>query len=460
MENYEIIERLGAGGYGEVHKVRDVRTNKEYAMKLMLSENCLESFKNEIRFLIEARSNFNPYVVRYISSFTVENPPQFAIITEYCSGGDLRSIIQKYKKQEVLIPEETIIKCISQIAVGMAFLHERKILHRDIKPGNILIDPEGNLKLSDLGVSRQLAGKTHTTTGPGTPCYTSPEALESGRHSYSSDVWAFGCTLHELCCLSFAFEEDSYAGLLKEMKMGYDGSRIPKCYDPRIREIITSMLSVDIKLRPTCEELLNNRLIKDYIGPVIVGNIETQTYENGDRFQGELKNGKRNGKGAYFYADGSVYKGDWKDGKENGEGMLTTSYGDEYDGEWKSGKKHGKGTYTFANGSKYVGEFRNDCMEGAGTLHFPDGGKYEGSWKQDREHGKGRRTYKDGGLYDGMWKNGLRHGEGIRVYADRRFEGMWEKDVKKGLGAWYLNDGTVISGRWYGNCSNSGCNLF
>jgi len=90
------------------------------------------------------------------------------------------------------------------------------------------------------------------------------------------------------------------------------------------------------------------------------------------------------GVGSLTYSDGDKYEGEWKDGQKHGQGTYTWSNGNKYVGEFKDGKKHGQGTFTWSNGKKYVGEFKNGIQNGQGTLTFPNGKKFKGKWKDGK----------------------------------------------------------------------------
>jgi len=165
---------------------------------------------------------------------------------------------------------------------------------------------------------------------------------------------------------------------------------------------------------------------------------ETITYDSGDTYKGEMKDGKRNGEGTYTWASGSTYVGEWKDGKRNGQGTMTWAYGDKYIGEWKEGKENGQGTKTYDGGSIYVGEWKDGKMHGQGTFTYEDGDKYEGEWKDDAII-KGINTYDDGKMIftgyfneeDDSWDKGVKDNKGF-------------KDGSRAIGEW--KDSKFVAG--------------
>ena len=117
--------------------------------------------------------------------------------------------------------------------------------------------------------------------------------------------------------------------------------------------------------------------------------------------------GERNGNGSYTYENGEIYDGEWKDGKYNGQGTYSYANGEIYDGEWKDGMWNGKGRYCFENGNVYVGDFRDYRMHGQGVFTTPDGANYVGGLKEGKFHGQGALTYVDGSKDIGKWEDGV-----------------------------------------------------
>jgi hypothetical protein len=137
---------------------------------------------------------------------------------------------------------------------------------------------------------------------------------------------------------------------------------------------------------------------------------------------------------------------------KNGQGIMTYANGDKYDGQFKDGKKHGQGTLTFANGHKYIGQFKDDAMHGQGTITYADGEKYDGQWKDDRLHGEGTYTWPNGDKYVGQFKDGRMHGQGTLTFANgNKYVGHWEDGRRHGKGTLYDANGTIIHEGWWKN---------
>ena len=496
MEKYTKLRLLGKGSFGTVYKVRNNTTNKEYAMKV-IQVGKAEEFKKKIELMKMATSLSNPHVVKYIESFENEIKLEYSVIMEYCVGGNLRTVINGYKAKGERIPDETVIKYMTQILLGVNYIHNKQILHMNLKPENLLIDDEGDVKINDFGIAKQLTSKLACEESTlGTMCYSSLEVLEGKSYSFDADIWSLGCIFHELCCLEPPFNGSTPIELFTKLgAKKYDSSLIPKEYNVAIKNIIASILNFESKERPSCEELLKNELLKKYKEESEKICKKVEDYENGDSYDGEFRSNKRHGTGIYYhvngdkyngnwkankkhgpgiytYADGSSYEGDFVDDKRSGEGIFNFANGDKYKGEWRNNKKHGKGILYFANGDRFEGEWKDDecssrtvfyytngdryegdCKNGKrhgnGTMHFADGVRYEGEWKKGKEKGKGTRYYANGDKYEGQWKDGKRQGKGVYYFKDgERYEGDWKDDIKEGRGVLYLSDDEKYEGEW------------
>lgn len=123
------------------------------------------------------------------------------IITEYCERGDLGALIKETKAKNQELSEEFILSVMAQMLLGLNFLHKNRIMHRDIKPGNIFIASNGEIKLGDLGSTKEFRRDFQHYTHPlGTKGYYAPEMIEYKPYTLKTDVWGCGLVLHEMCC--------------------------------------------------------------------------------------------------------------------------------------------------------------------------------------------------------------------------------------------------------------------
>lgn len=208
-DSYQRLEKIGEGTYGVVYKARNKKTNRIVALKKIRPDNEREGISTttirEISILKNLKSN------RIIDLIDVMyRNDDIYIVYEYLET-DLRRYLDGCISKEKAIEEDIRRRMAFQMVDGVAFLHCNGILHRDLKPQNILIDVEGNLKLADFGLGRTLRLPVKTLTHDViTLWYRPPEILLGSKHYASSiDVWSLGCILIELITLRPIFPGDS-----------------------------------------------------------------------------------------------------------------------------------------------------------------------------------------------------------------------------------------------------------
>ena len=206
-ERYEIVEILGEGGMAFVYKARDKQLQRDVAIKT-LKPNYVNQEKFVDRFRREAQTaaNLNHPNIVQIFDWGIEDEPYF--VMEYIEGNTLTSIISGNKT----VGLNDILYIGSQVANGLKEAHKRGLVHRDIKPGNIMITPDGKVKVTDFGiVSLQNEESDITKTGAvlGTASYISPEQAQGKPVSFESDLYSLGTVLYELIAGKPPFTGDS-----------------------------------------------------------------------------------------------------------------------------------------------------------------------------------------------------------------------------------------------------------
>ena len=146
--------------------------------------------------------------------------------------------------------EETILEWFAQMCMALFYLHERRILHRDLKTQNIFLK-NGRIRLGDFGIAKVLdSTKDFANTCIGTPYYMSPELFKNKPYSYESDIWSLGCVLYEMCNLRHAFDAQSLNGLaLKILRGSFPTTN--SMYSKELRNLIGKMLAQKKSQRPT-----------------------------------------------------------------------------------------------------------------------------------------------------------------------------------------------------------------
>ncbi len=204
---YQVIEELGRGGMGTVYKVLDRKINEEMALKVLRPEiapnpTAVERFKNELKL---ARRISHKNVCRLFDLH--EESGTLFITMEYVPGEDLDALIGR----EGRLPIEKACSLAAQIAEGLAQAHRLGVIHRDLKPHNIRIDPERRVRIMDFGIAREVAGPDLTAAGMivGTPYYMSPEQAAGESADERTDIYALGTILFEMVTGKTPFQGES-----------------------------------------------------------------------------------------------------------------------------------------------------------------------------------------------------------------------------------------------------------
>lgn len=209
---YRILNRLGSGGMANVYKAMDLNLQREVAVKILRTD-LIEDPNFRARFLQEARSAANLTHPNIVTIYDFgHDSGQFFIIMEYVEGNDLKTVIRSQGQQSV----QQAVDLMIQIGQGVGYAHRAGLVHCDLKPQNILVSPDGRVKITDFGISRALASITPEERADvvwGSPKYFSPEQAAGNAPSPASDVYALGIILFELLTGELPFEADTSADL-------------------------------------------------------------------------------------------------------------------------------------------------------------------------------------------------------------------------------------------------------
>ena len=246
---YRIISRLGGGGMGEVYRADDLSLGQSVALKflpeaLSRDPDAIRRFRNEIRV---ARQVSHPNVCRVHDVGEYEG--QIFLSMEYVDGEDLASLLRRIGR----LPEDKALEIARKLCAGLAAAHDKGVLHRDLKPGNVMLDGRGQVLLTDFG----LAGLAHEIAGnevrSGTPAYMAPEQLDGKEVTPKSDIYALGLVLYELFTGKRPFGEVQSVQELVEAQKRNTPTNITSLVrdiDPTVEGIVRRCLDPDPARRP------------------------------------------------------------------------------------------------------------------------------------------------------------------------------------------------------------------
>jgi len=256
VRDYTLRDKIGVGSFGTVYKAAKKGDKQYYVVKVISLFNMSPKEINDVENEAKILSSINSlYIVKYYESF-IEDTDLF-IVMEHCDGGDLQKYFNLAIKTGRTLPEEKIWRIFIQICIGLACLHNQKILHRDIKALNIFMTRDDKIKIGDLGVAKALSQQSYAKTFIGTPYYLSPEICEEKPYNEKSDVWALGCILYELATYKHPFNASNQPALiLKILKGKYEP--ISKEYSPELKKILDSILIKNVYKRPSIFDILSN----------------------------------------------------------------------------------------------------------------------------------------------------------------------------------------------------------
>ncbi|CAJ1988657.1 NIMA-related kinase / NRKC [Leishmania donovani] len=260
MEKYTQLKVLGKGSFGSAWLIQRNADRAQFVAKEVrlggLKPAERESAQKEIDML---RTLNHPNITRYVDHF--EHKGSLFIVMEYANGGDLYMRIKQQQGQ--LFSEKGILQCFSQICLALSYMHERRILHRDLKTQNVFLTKDGVVKVGDFGISTVLRNTyelKHTICG--TPYYFSPELCLNKPYNNKSDVWALGCILYEMTTLNHAFDGSNMKALVQKILKGVYPPIHPM-YSSNLSRLISSMLQIDPHKRPNVSQVLDLSFIRE-----------------------------------------------------------------------------------------------------------------------------------------------------------------------------------------------------
>ncbi|MBT3391951.1 MAG: serine/threonine protein kinase, partial [Chloroflexi bacterium] len=218
LDQYTLIEEIGRGGFGTVYRAVDETLQVERAVKvlhpaLVADPSFIERFREEARLVARLK---HPHI---LSVYALgEDQGRFYLVMDYIPGGSLKDLLA----EDGPLPFARALEVLMQIASALDYAHGQNLVHRDVKPGNILLDAQGNAYLTDFGFAKSLAAADSSTTMSltggilGTPAYMAPEAWDGQGWTSAADVYSLACVFFEMLMGKPLFDGESPTQLMKQ----------------------------------------------------------------------------------------------------------------------------------------------------------------------------------------------------------------------------------------------------
>ena len=261
-EVFRVIKEIGKGGFGSIYLMEHIPSGVQLAGKVIskevMSEAAQKSFMKEIDLLKKIRT---PFTVQYYGSIVFNGRP--VILMEYCDRGSIRDLIDY---RDLCLTEKQAAIVIHDLLAALVMLKGKyKLMHRDIKSANILLKSNGEIKITDFGISSELnaENKFATFSTKGTPYWMAPEVIRGEAQSYPADIWSVGATCVELIEGAPPYcEFDSMKAMQKISTDGFPGFRIPKIMTKEFKDFVSKCVAKDPNNRWNAVQLMKHPWIQ------------------------------------------------------------------------------------------------------------------------------------------------------------------------------------------------------
>ncbi|XP_021902465.1 mitogen-activated protein kinase kinase kinase 3-like [Carica papaya] len=253
---------LGRGTFGHVYAGFNSESGQMCAIKEVTialddksSKECLKQLNQEILLLSELQ---HPNIVQYYGSKLDED--KLSVYLEYVSGGSIHKLLSEYGPFE----EPVIRSYTRQIISGIAYLHGRNTVHRDIKGANILVDPNGEIKLADFGMAKNISWCSSGISFKGSPYWMAPEVImnTNGNSALAVDIWSLGCTVVEMATSKPPWNQFEGVAAIFRIANSKEYPEIPSYLSENAQNFIKLCLQRDPSVRPTAPQLLQHPFIQ------------------------------------------------------------------------------------------------------------------------------------------------------------------------------------------------------
>ena len=279
LTNFKVIDILGAGGFGTVYKVKEILTDKIYAMKVM-NKNIIIN-KKYFHYIMSEYEILKilsgcPFVLDIYYCFQSAN--YLYMVIDFCSNGDLTKLT--YINNPKLL-------C-SEIILAFENIHKHNIVYRDLKPENILLDSEGHIKICDFNLAKKdIYNKKRANSFCGSPMYLSPEMLGINGVSFKADIYQIGLIIYEIYTQEIAFQYNDINLIydnIRKNKINFNHEKILS--EPYLKDLLMKILVIDENKRYTIEQIKKHIFFKDINWKDVYnkksGNIKTNKKERID----------------------------------------------------------------------------------------------------------------------------------------------------------------------------------
>ncbi|XP_073980076.1 STKc_STK36 domain-containing protein fused [Rhodnius prolixus] len=268
MEKYMVIGKIGEGSFGRVYKVKSRASDEIAALKLITkcgrSQRELTNLRKECEI---QRRLFHPNIIKMLDSFETEN--EIAVVTEFAYQ-DLYKTLAKAG----YLSEDKAVKIICDLISALYYLHSNRVIHRDLKPQNVLLSEDGVAKLCDFGFARSMSTGTHVLTSiKGTPLYMAPELMEESPYDHNVDLWSLGCIAYEMLVGSPPFNTTSLLHLISLIRN--ESIKWPENISQNCQSLLKGLLNKDPTQRLSWPHLLEHPFVKGSI--LIIGDKTVTT---------------------------------------------------------------------------------------------------------------------------------------------------------------------------------------
>lgn len=252
---YKEIRKIGEGAFGQAILVEDESGSKLVCKMVDVSQASpkeVQDARKEAQLLAAFK---HPFIVDYRTNFLESG--YLCILMCFCEGGDLATQINLARDARRRLPEPQILRWMTQALLALKYIHDKHVLHRDLKSGNFFLSKAGNLKMGDFGIAKVLnCTQAVARTAIGTPYYLSPEVCQEKPYAWPADIWAMGIILYELCALKLPFDGGSNMVILVQSILRGTAPPLPEEYSEFTRTLCSEMLSKAPARRPTAGAIL------------------------------------------------------------------------------------------------------------------------------------------------------------------------------------------------------------